>query len=316
MRVRAIILNDFGQILLGKRHDNTYMLPGGGIKEKEHPVDALLREVKEETGYVVFESLEYLWEYLDNHVFLYVIKDQIQSPSPLNDPSKEFTELHWFDFSSLPNVDPYAEDIIYRFLRAEVLQEKFEVDAGVIEVLVDDKKVYELEDDVIWETLPKLAQERAKGRSVKFRQVLDDGTVVDQTPDPMPVKSDLNVVQIDKIIDDLLNKYIPSQKSRPIVEILTEADFLAKTIWHKKSDQPSSLVIQVNSKILGDEKILRQVLAHEVIHVHLYQKFGDQVAKHGEYFHWYANKINQKEGDNYVSQYADHTDFNVAAGCL
>jgi hypothetical protein len=35
------------------------------------------------------------------------------------------------------------------------------------------------------------------------------------------------------------------------------------------------------------------------------------VNKHGEHFNWYADKINEKEGKKYISQYADDTDFQV-----
>ena len=45
MRVRAIIISNAGRLLLGINQDDKYMLPGGKIKDGEHPVDALLREV-------------------------------------------------------------------------------------------------------------------------------------------------------------------------------------------------------------------------------------------------------------------------------
>lgn len=50
-KVRGIILNDMGQILLlhSKRH-NGYSIPGGTVEENESIKDTVLREVFEETG--------------------------------------------------------------------------------------------------------------------------------------------------------------------------------------------------------------------------------------------------------------------------
>jgi len=314
LRVRAIILSDSGRILLGKHHNDSYDLIGGKIEEGEHPVDALLRELKEETGYSQFDSVEYLWFFEDSYVFLCVPKNKINGPSNTLDPDNEFKGLEWFDFCALPDLEDYSEDIIYHFLRKTILQQNdgeqaTSISAGHIDVLIDGKKVYELADDMIWETLPRLAQERARGRKVEFKQILDDGTVVDQTANPMPVYSDMGVTNIDSIIDGLLVEYIPAEKARPIVELVSNASFLAKTVWRKKDGLPATIVVLVNTEILNNEDILRQVLAHEIIHVHLYSKFGKEVAKHGEHFNYLADKINQKEGKNYISQYADHTDF-------
>jgi len=314
LRVKAIILSDSGRILLGKHHDDYYALPGGHIEEGEHPVDALLRELKEETGYTHFDSIEYLWFYWDSYVFLITPPNGPNGPSNTLDPDCEFKGLAWFDMAALPSLEDCCEDIIYRFLRVDVLQQKtemIEINAGHIDVLVDGKKIYELADDTIWETLPRLAQERAKGRKVEFKQVLDDGTVVDQTPIPMPVYSDTRGNNIDKIVDELLTKYIPEEKVRPIVELVPDASFLAKTVWRKKDNLPPTIILMVNTEIIENEDILRQVLAHEIIHVHLYNKFGKQVAKHGEHFNLLADEINQEEGEDYISQYADHTDFKA-----
>ena len=315
MRVRAIILNEENKILLGKDLQNKFILPGGKIKENEHPVDALLREVYEETGIEDYDLLEYLWFLHDNHVFLLTPKDTLKYPTSVNDPSKELSILEWIDLASLQSVDldSYSEDILYKFLSDCFNEEKTEVeivDAGYIEVLVDGKKVYELDDDVIWETLPKLAQEKAKGKKVEFRQVLDDGSVIDQTLDVMPktMMAGLQKDVIEKIIDDLLTEYIPEEKSRPLVEILEHADFLAKTTYRLEEGTPVTK-IEVRKDISENTNVLRQVLAHEIIHHHLYQKFGKKVARHGEHFNGYAHKINEKEGKDFVTVFADDTEF-------
>lgn len=47
---RAVIVDDGQVLLVHLEKINTYTLPGGGIEEGESPYEALIREVKEETG--------------------------------------------------------------------------------------------------------------------------------------------------------------------------------------------------------------------------------------------------------------------------
>lgn len=54
--IAIIILNDQNKILAGKRHAHhqTWQLPQGGIEPGETPLEALKRELEEETGLVDF----------------------------------------------------------------------------------------------------------------------------------------------------------------------------------------------------------------------------------------------------------------------
>lgn len=111
------------------------------------------------------------------------------------------------------------------------------------------------------------------------------------------------------MVDELLSTYIPEQKNRPSIEIVDGVTFLGKTTWINGNGKGSPTKIVVNKELVSNDDLLRQTLAHEIIHHHLYQKYGNKVAKHGEYFNLFADKINVKEGKNFVSQYADNTEF-------
>lgn len=51
--VAAVILNDKNELLLQEKHDETWSLPAGMIEPGETPHDAIIREVREETGLLI-----------------------------------------------------------------------------------------------------------------------------------------------------------------------------------------------------------------------------------------------------------------------
>lgn len=53
--VTGVILNEKNEILVCKHiyRQNQWSLPGGYIKTKEHPIEGLVREIEEETGFIV-----------------------------------------------------------------------------------------------------------------------------------------------------------------------------------------------------------------------------------------------------------------------
>ncbi len=74
----AIIVNENQQVLLCHRNDyDLWNLPGGGVEIWESPWEAVIREVKEETGLDV-EISQFLWLYYkpekDDLVFQFVCR--------------------------------------------------------------------------------------------------------------------------------------------------------------------------------------------------------------------------------------------------
>ena len=55
-KVRAVVINEKGQILVMKTNSNIYMLPGGKLDNDESNKEALTREVLEESGILLSEE--------------------------------------------------------------------------------------------------------------------------------------------------------------------------------------------------------------------------------------------------------------------
>ena len=69
---RAVIIND-GQILLShETKSGWWLLPGGGLEENETPEECCVREVEEETGYIVSPVHEFLiiYEYYEEYRYI------------------------------------------------------------------------------------------------------------------------------------------------------------------------------------------------------------------------------------------------------
>ena len=113
LNVGIIILNDQNQILLGERCDgqgnglDQWQLPQGGIEAHESPFEAMIRELKEETGLESFELLkesefwhEYEWpkgtkkkgDYRGQRQRYFLIR----VPSHIEPtPTEEFAQFKW-----------------------------------------------------------------------------------------------------------------------------------------------------------------------------------------------------------------------------
>jgi len=102
----AVIFDERGRVLLGRRAFEPGMgrwdLPGGFLEEYEHPLDALRREVREETALEV-EPQEFLGFWLepyDGRIVLCLAWTARASGEPRG--GDDLSELRWFEPDELP----------------------------------------------------------------------------------------------------------------------------------------------------------------------------------------------------------------------
>jgi len=108
-KVRLIAESD-GHILMLKQtslNGGKYTLIGGNVEEGEYPVEALIRETKEEAGITIKRSDIELVHTLfkrkanDNRIVLY-FKAKSFKGNPESKEPKKFKKVAWFPLKSLP----------------------------------------------------------------------------------------------------------------------------------------------------------------------------------------------------------------------
>jgi 8-oxo-dGTP diphosphatase len=103
----AVCFDDRGRVLLGRRAQDPgaglWDLPGGFLHEAELPLDALRREVREETG-LELEVLDFLGYWLEPYdgriVLCFTWTARVRGDGCAAD---DLVELRWFDPAELPS---------------------------------------------------------------------------------------------------------------------------------------------------------------------------------------------------------------------
>jgi ADP-ribose pyrophosphatase YjhB (NUDIX family) len=123
----AVCIDDRGRVLLGRRawapDEGLWDLPGGFVDEGEHPVEALRRELREETGLEI-EPQEFLGVWMDRYGYdspavstlnLYWTARVVGGDEQAAD---DVAELRWFAPEELPAADELAFDVNEKVLSA------------------------------------------------------------------------------------------------------------------------------------------------------------------------------------------------------
>jgi ADP-ribose pyrophosphatase YjhB (NUDIX family) len=115
------LLEEDGRVLLGRRgHDPSsglWDIPGGFLEEDEHPLDALRREFREETGLVV-EPVEFLGSWMQPYAGRMVLCLTWLARRAGGEPQAgdDLVELRWFGPDDLPVSDELAFETFVEIL--------------------------------------------------------------------------------------------------------------------------------------------------------------------------------------------------------
>jgi 8-oxo-dGTP diphosphatase len=111
----AVILDEEKNILLVKSTYNRFHpwgLPGGSLEYGEHPEDAVIREVHEETGLTIcIEKLLLIKSWTPDRVGMFYLC-KVTGGSFY--PSDEVSEFAYFSLDNLPDVRPLDKEMLRR----------------------------------------------------------------------------------------------------------------------------------------------------------------------------------------------------------
>jgi 8-oxo-dGTP diphosphatase len=114
--VFALILNHKNQVLLIKKQGKDYWeRPGGKVEFGEKTIDALKREVLEETNVkILVKELMYINELIDSKshwIGFHYIAKYITGTTKILEPKKH-ADIGWFNLDSLPKLSPVSTNIL------------------------------------------------------------------------------------------------------------------------------------------------------------------------------------------------------------
>lgn len=123
LAVCALIISPCAEILLGKRvADNLLCLPGGKVEEGETLVEALTREVYEETKLIIKTDYVLYVAEDDEYVCIYYLSHSRQDPK--NPEPDKFVSWRWYKLDEVPKVCyKFTKEVIARYVDTFLLRD-------------------------------------------------------------------------------------------------------------------------------------------------------------------------------------------------
>lgn len=117
--VKTILINSDEVLLVKNTYGYKWVLPGGGVKKNEEPIEAAKREVFEEVGIKVkeinpIETFTTYEEYKEDTVSSFYAK--IDSKE-FNIDNLEIDEAKWFPINDLPEMEVVSKRMLDTYLK-------------------------------------------------------------------------------------------------------------------------------------------------------------------------------------------------------
>lgn len=119
---QVVVWNNGRFLLVKTSYRNSYCFPGGYVKTDENPIDAAVRELKEETGIrVTKHQLSYLYQVVDfcgTTQCFDILYEMTLGPGKLNElkvDNKEIVEAGFFKLSELSGLS--LDDTVLSYLK-------------------------------------------------------------------------------------------------------------------------------------------------------------------------------------------------------
>lgn len=136
--LRACVIENDRVLLVRERSDGKWALPGGWADQNESPIEGIIREVKEETGYHISQPTLYAIKDRDRHD--YVPKYPVSvyklffNATKIGGQPKESIEISEIEFFSVDELPQLSEA---RVLEQDIVQGVFHFKSGSYKVYCD-----------------------------------------------------------------------------------------------------------------------------------------------------------------------------------